>query len=89
MRRGRFGLIASYADHFCDGCNRLRVTARGKLRLCLFGEGGVELRDLLSEEIDPSRLEARIMEALPTEPRGHSLMAAQSGDLRRMADVGG
>lgn len=89
MRRGRFGLIAPYADHFCDGCNRLRVTACGKLRLCLFGDGGVELRDLLGEEIDPSRLEARIMEALPTKPRGHSLMAAQSGDLRRMADVGG
>ena len=86
---GRFGLIAPYADHFCDGCNRLRVTARGKLRLCLFGEGGVDLRDLLGEEIAPGRLEARILEALPTKARGHSLMLAQSGDLRRMADVGG
>lgn len=86
---GRFGLIAPYAAHFCDGCNRLRVTARGKLRLCLFGEGGVELRDLLGEDIEPGRLEARILEALPTKARGHSLMLAQSGDLRRMADVGG
>lgn len=86
---GRFGLIAPYAEHFCDGCNRLRVTARGKLRLCLFGEGGVELRDLLDESIEPGRLEARILEALPTKARGHSLMLAQSGDLRRMADVGG
>lgn len=87
--KGRFGLIAPYAAHFCDGCNRLRVTARGKLRLCLFGEGGVNLRDLLGDEIDPGRLEARILEALPTKARGHSLMLAQSGDLRRMADVGG
>lgn len=86
---GRFGLIAPYAAHFCDGCNRLRVTARGKLRLCLFGEGGVDLRDLLGEEIEPGRLEARVLEALPTKARGHSLMLAQSGDLRRMADVGG
>lgn len=86
---GRFGLIAPYADHFCDGCNRLRITARGKLRLCLFGEGGVDLRDLLDEAIEPGRLEARILEALPTKARGHSLMLAQSGDLRRMADVGG
>lgn len=86
---GRFGLIAPYAAHFCDGCNRLRVTARGKLRLCLFGEGGVQLRDLLDEAIEPGRLEARILEALPTKARGHSLMLAQSGDLRRMADVGG
>ncbi|WP_298746354.1 GTP 3',8-cyclase MoaA [uncultured Brevundimonas sp.] len=87
--RGRFGLISPYAAHFCDGCNRLRVTARGRLRLCLFGEGGVDLRDLLGEEVDPGRLEARILEALPTKARGHGLMLAQSGDLRRMADVGG
>jgi len=86
---GRFGLIAPYAEHFCDGCNRLRVTARGKLRLCLFGEGGVELRDLLGESVDPGLLETRILDALPTKARGHSLMMAQSGDLRRMADVGG
>lgn len=86
---GRFGLIAPYAAHFCDGCNRLRVTARGKLRLCLFGEGGVDLRDLLDEAVEPGRLEARILEALPTKARGHSLMLARSGDLRRMADVGG
>jgi cyclic pyranopterin phosphate synthase len=86
---GRFGLIAPYADHFCDGCNRLRVTARGKLRLCLFGEGGVDLRDLLGEDVEPGRLQARILEALPTKARGHSLMLARSGDLRRLADVGG
>lgn len=36
---GRIGLIAPYTPGFCDSCNRLRVTARGTLRLCLFGEG--------------------------------------------------
>lgn len=86
---GRFGLIAPYAAHFCDGCNRLRVTARGRLRLCLFGEGGVDLRDLLDETVDPARLQTRIRQALPTKARGHQLMLAQSGDLRRMADIGG
>jgi cyclic pyranopterin phosphate synthase len=86
---GRFGLIAPYAAHFCEGCNRLRVTARGKLRLCLFGEGGVDLRDLLAEDVDPGLLQARIVEALPTKAEGHSLLLARSGDLRRMADVGG
>jgi len=84
---GRFGLIVPYGDPYSDGCNRL--TARGKLRLCLFGEGGVELRDLLDEATEPGRLEARILEALPAKARGHSLMLARSGDLRRMADIGG
>ena len=86
---GRFGVIAPYGAGFCDGCNRLRVTARGKLRLCLFGEGGVDLRDLLSGAVAPERLEQRILEALPTKAQGHQLMLGRSGDLRRMADVGG
>ena len=86
---GRFGVIAPYGAGFCDGCNRLRVTARGKLRLCLFGEGGVDLRDLLSDAVAPARLEQRILDALPTKARGHELMLGRSGDLRRMADVGG
>lgn len=86
---GRFGVIAPYGPGFCDGCNRLRVTARGRLRLCLFGEGGVDLRDLLSGAVAPERLEQRILEALPTKARGHELMLGRSGDLRRMADVGG
>nr|HPN07396.1 GTP 3',8-cyclase MoaA [Hyphomonadaceae bacterium] len=41
---GRIGVIAPYAPGFCDGCNRLRVNARGQLRLCLFGRGGRDLR---------------------------------------------
>jgi cyclic pyranopterin phosphate synthase len=86
---GRFGIIAPYAADFCDGCNRLRVTSRGLLRLCLFGEGGVNLRDLLADDVEPERLERRILDALPTKARGHELMLARSGDLRRMADVGG
>ncbi len=86
---GRFGVIAPYAANFCDGCNRLRVTARGRLRLCLFGEGGVDLRDLLAADVEPQRLEQRILDALPTKARGHELMLGRSGDLRRMADVGG
>lgn len=86
---GRFGVIAPYADGFCDGCNRLRVTARGQLRLCLFGEGGVDLRDLLVDEVGVERLRDRLAAALPTKARGHELLLAKSGDLRRMADVGG
>ena len=41
------GLIMPYEKNFCASCNRLRVSAKGKLHLCLFGEEGIELRDLL------------------------------------------
>jgi cyclic pyranopterin phosphate synthase len=87
--RGRFGLIAPYAPGFCDSCNRLRVTARGKLRLCLFGEGGVDLRDLLESRADSDALQARIRGALHAKPAAHRLREGISGDTRQLADVGG
>ncbi len=58
--RGRIGIIAPYSRDFCAGCNRLRVTARGDLRLCLFGDFGVPLRPLLQADADHDALVARI-----------------------------
>ena len=85
---GRIGLIAPYAPGFCDDCNRLRVTARGQLRLCLFGELGVNLKDLLEKD-DPEALRARIRAALAGKPAGHRLHAGDSGDTRQLAQFGG
>jgi cyclic pyranopterin phosphate synthase len=86
---GRIGLIAPYGAGFCDGCNRLRITARGQLRLCLFGEGGVDLRDLLGDDGDPARLRARIIDALSGKAAGHRLAEGMTGDMRRLAQLGG
>lgn len=44
---GRVGFISSMSSHFCGGCNRLRITADGKLKTCLFGSDEASLRDLL------------------------------------------
>jgi len=44
---GRVGFITSMTDHFCDSCNRLRLTADGNLKVCLFGNEEVSLRDML------------------------------------------
>lgn len=86
---GRIGLIAPYAAGFCDSCNRLRVTARGKLRLCLFGEGGVDLRDLLQDDSDRAELVSRITGAMLGKSKGHRLHEAKPGDTRHLAQLGG
>lgn len=86
---GRIGLIAPYGPGFCDGCNRLRVTARGRLRLCLFGEGGLDLRDLLAADEDRETLEDRIVGALGGKAAGHRLAEQISGDTRHLAQLGG
>lgn len=86
---GALGLIAPYAPGFCDSCNRLRVTARGRLRLCLFGEGGVDLRDLLGRDDDRGELIARIEAGLTGKRDGHRLLRGDPGDLRNLSVVGG
>lgn len=86
--QGRIGLIAPYAAGFCDSCNRLRLTSRGQLRLCLFGELGVDLRDLLTGD-DPERLQDRIQKALGAKPAAHRLRENISGDTRQLAQFGG
>jgi cyclic pyranopterin phosphate synthase len=85
---GQIGLIAPYAPGFCDSCNRLRVTARGQLRLCLFGELGVDLRDVLGEDT-PEALRGRIVAALGAKTAGHRLHEGLSGDTRQLAQYGG
>ncbi len=45
--RGRVGIIAAYSRTFCGTCNRLRLTAEGGLKTCLYDQGGLDLRALL------------------------------------------
>ena len=66
----------------------LRITAKGALRLCLFGELGVNLRDLLTPGQDEA-LKDRIEAALVGKPSGHRLHENNSGDTRQLAQFGG
>lgn len=86
---GRIGVIAPYAPGFCDGCNRLRVTARGQLRLCLFGRGGRDLRDLLASDDQKAELQRRIVDAMQFKPSSHALHVGDAGDTRNLAQTGG
>ncbi|GAB6195264.1 GTP 3',8-cyclase MoaA [Lysobacter xanthus] len=86
---GRIGIIAPYARDFCAGCNRLRVTARGDLRLCLFGESGVPLRPLLQRDEDRDALVALIVDQLRLKASGHGLHEGLSGMTPHLASIGG
>lgn len=86
---GRIGLIAPYSKDFCVGCNRLRVTARGDLRLCLFGDFGVPLRPLLREDGQRDELMQRIRALLGHKAAGHFLHEGKTGITPHLASVGG
>jgi len=54
--QGDFGVISSMSDHFCGSCNRVRITADGNLKVCLFGPNEVSLRDIIRS--DPKELKS-------------------------------
>lgn len=87
--RGRIGVIAPYARDFCAGCNRLRVTARGDLRLCLFGNFGISLRPLLQSDDDHDALAAHIATQLGLKAAGHGLHQGLTGITPHLASIGG
>ncbi len=57
---GRVGFITSMSQHFCGSCNRLRITADGKLKVCLFGAEDLSLRDALREGKTQEELQALV-----------------------------
>ena len=86
---GKIGLIAPYSTDFCAGCNRLRVTARGDLRLCLFGNTGVSLRHLLQDDDQQTLLEQLITNQLAEKRVSHFLASGDTGLTKHLASIGG
>jgi len=86
---GAIGLIAPYSKDFCAGCNRLRITATGDLRLCLFGEIGIPLRDLLQHDDQKQALQERVMKQLDYKKSSHFLMQGETGLIPNLSATGG
>jgi cyclic pyranopterin phosphate synthase len=86
---GKIGIIAPYSKDFCKSCNRLRVTSRGKLMLCLFGEGGYDLRPYLQADDQREELIEAIASALHFKHETHYLQQGITGSTPHLATLGG
>ncbi|MCC6171846.1 MAG: GTP 3',8-cyclase MoaA [Gammaproteobacteria bacterium] len=86
---GRVGIIAPYSRDFCAGCNRLRVTSGGDLRLCLFGNVGIPLRPLLQQDAQQELLRATLTRQLGIKAQGHGLHRGETGLTPHLASIGG
>jgi cyclic pyranopterin phosphate synthase len=86
---GRIGVIAPYSRDFCAGCNRLRVTHSGDLRLCLFGNVGIPLRPLLQRDDDRERLVAVLRTQLGLKTISHRLHEGETGLTSNLSTIGG
>jgi cyclic pyranopterin phosphate synthase len=88
--RGKIGIISAVTQAFCASCNRLRLTATGRLRPCLDDEQAVDLKPALRPVIDEDRLAALIRTAVAAKPEQHAMAERDTGALRTcMAGVGG
>jgi GTP 3',8-cyclase len=83
---GTIGLITPMTHTYCASCNRVRLTADGRLRTCLFGDHEVDLRAPLRAG---EGLEPFFRRALADKPKEHSLLQMKIGGLRALSQVGG
>ncbi|MNG64027.1 Cyclic pyranopterin monophosphate synthase [compost metagenome] len=87
--QGEVGLIMPYEKDFCASCNRLRVSAIGNLHLCLFGEQGITLRDLLADDGQLEALKQRIQGGLLSKKQTHFLHQNNTGITQNLSFIGG
>jgi cyclic pyranopterin phosphate synthase len=86
---GTIGMITPVTGHFCAGCNRIRVTASGMARGCLFSEAETDLKPILRGN-DPSELENVLVRIVDAKPGKHRLCEKPPGPSPLdMSRVGG
>jgi GTP 3',8-cyclase len=96
---GVLGFISPLSNHFCGECNRLRLTADGKLRPCLFSETEIDLKPALRSDTTDHEIERLLKLSIEVKPKGHNLgrpnaelktlMDAKQGYFRPMSKIGG
>ncbi|MDH3258673.1 MAG: GTP 3',8-cyclase MoaA [Deltaproteobacteria bacterium] len=88
--RGVVGFISPVTDHFCRSCNRLRLTAAGMLRPCLFSNVELDVRALLRSGTSDEELNTLFQRAVAVKPAGHSLEREKTFvGLSSMSEIGG
>ncbi|MGD8836081.1 MAG: GTP 3',8-cyclase MoaA [Desulfobacteraceae bacterium] len=89
--KGRIGFIAALSHHFCKTCNRLRLTADGKLRACLFADKEVDIITPLRNGATMERLRHIIRATAAAKPERHRLndQGAEPVNGRTMRAIGG
>lgn len=85
---GGIGFIAPYSKDFCRSCNRLRVTAQGKMHLCLFGGVAYDLRPYLQQG-DDTALQQHLHQLMAEKPEHHFLHEKKVGLIRDLSMIGG
>ncbi len=90
ISKGSFGLITSVTQSFCQSCNRLRLTAEGNIRTCLFDDREYPIRDALRDK-GAEEVRRIMIDAVSRKPVGAEILASRNGPVahKRMSAIGG
>ena len=84
------GIISAVSNHFCESCNRLRLTAKGRLILCLGQENSISLRDAIRSNKSNQEIKLMITEVLKFKPKRHEFDSNINNiDQVQMVEIGG
>ena len=88
--KGTVGFISALSLHFCDSCNRLRLTSDGKLNPCLASPLEYSVKDVIRSGFSAARVRAVFQEAIAAKPFGHRMGEGRAaGNGRMMSRLGG
>ncbi|MHB8177291.1 MAG: GTP 3',8-cyclase MoaA [Vulcanimicrobiaceae bacterium] len=87
---GAVGVISPLSHDYCERCNRVRLSADGRLRLCLFGDQHVDLRTAVRTGASEAELAALLAGAMLIKPERHHLRLGEaSSRMRALSEIGG
>jgi GTP 3',8-cyclase len=87
---GAIGVISPLSHDYCERCNRVRLTADGRLRLCLFGDYALDLRAPLRNGAGTAEIAALLRSAMLIKPERHHLRLGEtSSRMRAFSEIGG
>lgn len=87
---GALGVISPLSHEYCETCNRVRLSADGRLRLCLFGDHHIDLRSPLRAGADREELAGIFRSAMFIKPERHHLaLGEQASAMRAFSEIGG
>ena len=96
--KGTIGFITALSQHFCQSCNRIRLTSEGKIRSCLFSNQEIDLKKVIREVDDTGKdqilrrkvIRDKIEMAVKLKPKGHKIKEGISNNLSfKMSRIGG
>ncbi len=89
--KGSFGFITPISEHFCNACNRIRLTADGKFKPCLLSNQEIDIKTALRNGAGDEEIAKLFYNTIADKPQGHTLSTpgGQTAFFRKMSQIGG